>query len=93
MTARPLRLELPAPLTRADLPGLYRRTCAELSRGSPRVVELEVGNIEIDAVALEAIGRLALAARRHRCTVRLSGAGDTLWELLELAGLRDVVLQ
>jgi ABC-type transporter Mla MlaB component len=93
MTARPLRLELPDSLTRADLPPLYQRTCLELSRGGPRLIELDVSHIEVDAVALEAIGRLALAARRHGSNVRLRGAGDALWELLDLAGLRDVVLQ
>ncbi len=57
------------------------------------MIELDVGHIEVDAVALDAIGRLALAARRHGCRVRLHGADAALWELLELAGLRDVVLQ
>jgi len=92
MTARPLRLQLPDPLTRADLPGLYKRTCLELSRDGPRHIEVDVGHVQIDAVALEAIGRLALAARRHGCSVSLQGADDALWELLDLAGLRDVVL-
>jgi ABC-type transporter Mla MlaB component len=72
---------------------LFRRTCLELSRGGPRLIELEVGHVESDAVALDAIGRLALAARRHGCSVRLHGADDTLWQLLELSGLRDVVRQ
>jgi len=93
MTARPLRLQLPDPLTRADLPLLYRRTCAELSRGGPRLIELQLGHAELDAVALDAIARLALAARRHGCGVRLHGADDTIKELLDLAGLRDVVVQ
>jgi ABC-type transporter Mla MlaB component len=92
MTAPPLRLQLPDPLTRADLPLLYRRTCAELLRGGPRPIELEVAHIEVDAVAIEAIGRLALAARRHGCSVTLHGADAALCELLDLAGLRDVVL-
>jgi ABC-type transporter Mla MlaB component len=72
---------------------LYRRTCRELSTGGPRLIELEVGGVKVDAVALEAIGRLALAARRHGCGVRLHGADEALWELLDLAGVRDVVLQ
>ncbi len=72
---------------------LYRRTCLELSRGGPRLIELEVGHVEADAVALDAIGRLALAARRHGCSVRLHGADERLWQLLELSGLRDVVRQ
>jgi ABC-type transporter Mla MlaB component len=93
MTARPLRLELPNPLTRADLPTLYRRTYIALAQSRPRLIELEVGRVEVDAVALEAIGRLALAARRHGCTVRVHGGDDALWELLGLAGLLDVVLQ
>jgi ABC-type transporter Mla MlaB component len=86
MTARPLRLVLPNP-------PLYRRTCIELSRGVPGLIELEVAHIQADAVAMDAIGRLALAARRHGCSIRLHGADEALWELLELAGLRDVVVQ
>lgn len=91
MTVRPLRLTLPEPLTRADLPALYKRTCVELSRGGPRLIELDVSHVEVNAVALDAIGRLVLAARRHGCSVRLHGADGAVWALLELAGLRDVV--
>jgi hypothetical protein len=54
------------------------------------VLELEVSGVSADAVALDALARLALAARRHGCKIRLRGAGADLWSLIDLSGLRDV---
>ena len=80
------------PLHRGDLPGLYGRACLELqrSRGCPLEVELE--GIVADAVAVDALARLELAARRHGCRVTLRGAGQELRALIELVGLRELFL-
>ena len=85
-----LLLQVRGPLRRSDLPELYRRACAQLVPGGHAVLELEVSGVAADAVALDALARLALAARRHDCRVRLSGAGADLWRLIDLGGLRDV---
>ena len=86
----PLLLQVRGPLRRSDLPELYARACLQLARGDHGLLELEVSGVSADAVALDALARLALAARRHGCRVRLRGAGPELWGLIDLSGLRDV---
>jgi ABC-type transporter Mla MlaB component len=89
---RTVTLEVPCPLRRAELPALYARTCALLVDG--RGCELllcDVGELPADAVAVDALARLALAARRSGCEVRLRGASPELVELVALIGLADVL--
>jgi ABC-type transporter Mla MlaB component len=90
---RTATLTIDAPLRRADLPGLFARTCALLD-GDGAAVELlrcEVAGVDADAVAVDALARLALAARRRGCRVRVAGASRELLELIELAGLAEVL--
>lgn len=84
---RSATLAIYAPLRREDLPGLFSRTCALLNGVSPQLLSVEVAQIEPDAVALDALARLALAARRHGCNVQLRGASPQLELLIEFAGL------
>jgi ABC-type transporter Mla MlaB component len=79
------------PILRDDLPGLYARVCGLLeSRGGQDVV-IDVRGVEADAVTVEAVARLQLAARRHGCRVRLFGAAPALLELIAFLGLSDVL--
>jgi ABC-type transporter Mla MlaB component len=63
--------------------------------GSPasasRIVECDVAGLPPDAVTVDALARVQLAARRNGRQVRLRNASDELLALLELAGLREVV--
>lgn len=93
MSSGPLLFALHDPLRRSDVPDLYERACHELADGRHRLLEVDVGSVPADAVAVDAICHLALAARRHGCQVRLRGAADSLWQLLELSGLGEVVLR
>ena len=79
------------PLARADLEGLCGRVCGLLHDTRPDVAFCDVSGIEPDAVTVDALARLQLAARRHRCQVRLRNASSELLELVELMGLRDVL--
>jgi ABC-type transporter Mla MlaB component len=80
------------PLGRADLPGLYARVCALLaSSGDGATILCDVAGLAPDAVAVDALARLQLAARRRDCAVRLRGASDELAELVRFMGLRDVL--
>jgi ABC-type transporter Mla MlaB component len=79
------------PIARADLPGLCDRVCALLSESGAEVVRCDVHGVEPDAVTVDALARLQLAARRHGCQVRLCQASDDLLELLAFMGLRDVL--
>jgi len=79
------------PIARADLPGLCDRVCALLQRSRPEVALCDVRGIDVDAVTVDALARLQLAARRHGCTVRLQNASSELLELVSFMGLRDVL--
>jgi ABC-type transporter Mla MlaB component len=85
-------MTVPSTLCREDLPRLLEHTCALLAC-VPRCELLlcEVGGVAADAVALDALARLALSARRSRCEVRLCGASAELLALVELAGLDGVL--
>ena len=78
------------PITREDLPGLCDRVCALLAE-SGSVVRCDVAGVEPDAVTVDAVARLQLAARRRGCEVRLHNASDGLLELVELMGLTNVL--
>jgi ABC-type transporter Mla MlaB component len=79
------------PIHRDDLPGLSDRVCALLRSSGATIARCEVGGVAPDAVTVDALARLQLAARRTGCTVRLSGASPELLDLVELMGLRDVL--
>lgn len=79
------------PITRTDLPGLCRRVCALLAASSAEVALCDVRGVDPDAVTVDALARLQLAARRHGCQVRLRHASAELRELLAFMGLRDVL--
>lgn len=78
------------PITRADLPGLCDRVCALLDGSGADVALCDVTGVEPDAVTVDALARLQLAARRHSCQVRLRHASDELLDLVTFMGLRDV---
>ncbi len=90
---RTVTVAVPCPLRRAELPGLFARTCKLLGagRGAPSLLLCEVAGIAADAVAVDALARLALAARRSGCEARLRGASPELLGLLQLVGLADVL--
>jgi len=79
------------PITRDDLPGLSERICALLSQSGTSVAICEVTGVDPDAVTVDALARLQLAARRQGCQVRLCHASDELLELVDFMGLTDVL--
>ena len=79
------------PIARADLPGLCERVCALLEMTGADVALCNVRGVDPDAVTVDALARLQLAARRHGCKVRLRHASNELRELLAFMGLRDVL--
>ena len=79
------------PIERGDLPGLCERVCALLERSRATVALCDVGGVEPDAVTVDALARLQLAARRHACRVRLRNASAELRDLVALMGLADVL--
>ena len=79
------------PIARNDLPGLCDRVCKLLARSPMATVLCEVSGVDPDAVTVDALARLQLAARRHGCLVRLRNASPELRELVAFMGLSDVL--
>ena len=88
---QPLDFAIGGPIARADLPGLCERVCALLERGRAGVAICDVSGVDPDAVTVDALARLQLAARRHGCRVRLRHASDELRELVAFMGLTEVL--
>jgi ABC-type transporter Mla MlaB component len=79
------------PIAPADLPGLYTRVCGLLEGCDAAFAVCDVRGVDADAVTVNALARLQLAARRHQCQVRLRGASKELRELVAFMGLLDVL--
>jgi ABC-type transporter Mla MlaB component len=88
---RPVAVTIRGPLQRTDLPGLYARVCALFTANRGATLVCDVTGVAVDAVAVEALARLQLGARRNGCTVRLLSAPRELIELASFMGLEDVV--
>ena len=91
-TAHTFTFAVRGPIERADLPGLCNRVCTLFSEHGPAVAHCDVGTVPADAVTVDALARLQLAARRRGCQVRLRHASSDLRELVAFLGLGDVLL-
>jgi ABC-type transporter Mla MlaB component len=88
---QPIVFAITGPISRADLPGLCGRVCALLERNEAGVALCDVSGVEADAVTVDALARLQLAAQRRGCQVRLRHASKELIGLVAFMGLRDVL--
>ena len=79
------------PIARADLPGLCERVCDLLATSGAGLAFCDVRGVEPDAVTVDALARLQLAARGYGCKVRLRHASDELTQLVAFMGLDDVL--
>jgi ABC-type transporter Mla MlaB component len=84
-------LVIRGPIERDDLPGLSGRVCAALRAAGPGETRCDVAGVEPDAVTVDALCRLQLAAKRLGCSVRLTNASRELCDLIAFMGLRDVL--
>jgi ABC-type transporter Mla MlaB component len=90
-TPRSVAFAIRGPIARGDLPGLCDRVCALLRATDAAVAFCDVSGVPPDAVTVDALARLQLAARRNGCVVRLRGASVGLRQLVDLMGLTDVL--
>jgi len=67
--------------------------CALLEQNGAPVAHCDVRAVDPDAVTVDALARLQLAAKRHGCQVKLRGASDELRELVAFMGLEDVLVE
>jgi hypothetical protein len=92
VSARAITFSVTGPIRPGDLPGLCRRICALLERSEAEVAYCTVDGVGADAVTVDALARLQLAAQRRGCRVLLRGASAELVDLVAFMGLRDVLV-
>lgn len=85
----PAHLVVPAPVTLADVPPLCERLRALYAAGAGEVVCDLRELARADLVAVEAVARLRLTARRAGGHLSIRNAGPGLVALLRLAGLGE----
>ncbi|MDQ1493651.1 MAG: hypothetical protein QOG69_134 [Actinomycetota bacterium] len=89
--SRPITFGVRGPIERADLPGLCDRVCTLLSANVGQLVDCDVEGVPADAMTVEALARLQLAAQRTGCRIRLRNASRDLLDVVALMGLSDVL--
>ncbi len=57
----------------------------------PTTLFVDVGGLAADATTIDALARLALIARRHGCEPQLCHASQELRDLIQFAGLTEVL--
>jgi len=90
-TRPPIAFAVRGPILREDLPGLCDRVCTLLTAAPGALALCDVGDVPADAVTVDALARLQLAAGRTGCRVRLRNASPELRALVAFMGLRDVL--
>ena len=78
-------------IERTDVPLLCERLRALVEQHDLDLIDCHVGAILVDLVAVEALARLQLTARRHGCRMRLVDGSRELESLLVLCGLDEVL--
>jgi ABC-type transporter Mla MlaB component len=91
-TSRPqtVAFAIRGPIARADLRGLCDRVCALLGESGARLVLCDVREVQADAVTVDALARLQLAAMRRGCRVCLCNCSSELREIVSFMGLENV---
>ena len=88
---RTIAFSIDGPIVRTDLSRLCDRVCDLLAANGADVALCDVRRAAPDAVTVEALARLQLAARRQGCHIRLGHPSTELLELLSFMGLREVL--
>lgn len=86
-----IAMAIRGPIGRDDLPGLSDRVCRLLCESRPALLRCDVAGLAADAVAVDALARLQLAATQHGCRLLLAGAGEPLRDLVAMMGLDGVL--
>lgn len=80
-----------ASISRAEVPIVCERLRALVGASDPDIVVCDVRGLAADVVAVEALARLRLTARRLGCGLRLRGASRALEQTVAFCGLCDVL--
>lgn len=79
------------PIPEGDIAGLCERLQRVITTSDGGLVVCDVRALPANCRAIEVLARLQLSARRANRTIHLQRASPALQELLELAGLADVI--
>jgi ABC-type transporter Mla MlaB component len=90
-SAQTVVFAIDGPIARTDLPALCELVCALIETTGADVAFCDVSKVKPDAVSVDALARVQLAARRRGCQARVRGASSELLGLLAFMGLRDVL--
>jgi ABC-type transporter Mla MlaB component len=90
-SARTLAFSLGGRVGPDELEGLCAHLCEVLDETRAATVFCDVSAVEADVVAVEALARLHLAARRHGCQMRLTHPSVALHRLLTFTGLECLI--
>jgi hypothetical protein len=94
MTSAGVRFAVGPTVRRADIAGLCADLAGLLRGGAGGVVICDVAAVaHADVVAVEALARLGMTARRHGWRLAISGARPDLLALVWLVGLADALPQ
>jgi hypothetical protein len=91
LAPRTITFSVWGPIKRADVPGLCARVCAVLTDARNTDAYCDVSGVPADAVTVEALALLQLAAKRSGCRMRLRNSSPDLMNLVLMMGLRDVL--
>ena len=90
--ARPIELDVGVAVAPTDIPGLCERARGLLEGNDADRLICDVGGVaDPDAVTIDALARLQLTARRLGREIGLRHASRELCELLDFAGLSEVI--
>jgi ABC-type transporter Mla MlaB component len=89
--ARTVAFSLGGEVARADLPTIYERVCDLLRTSGATLAFCDVKDLRSDAVTLDALARVRLAASRHGCRLCLRHTSEDLTALIAFAGLQEVL--
>jgi ABC-type transporter Mla MlaB component len=89
--AEPVQFAVHGPIAREDLPGLCERVCRVFAENDAVELFCDVRSVAPDAVTVDALARLQLAAHRNGRKVRLQNASPELLELVAFMALGDVL--
>jgi ABC-type transporter Mla MlaB component len=62
-----------------------------MGASAPKAVFVDVHGVKPDALTVDALARLQLAARRRGLEIKLRGPSDQLLELIAFMGLTEVL--
>jgi ABC-type transporter Mla MlaB component len=89
--AEPVQFAVHGPIAREDLPGLCDRVCRVFAANAAAEILCDVRSVAPDAVTVDALARLQLAAHRNGRKVRLQNVSPELLELVEFMALENVL--